>query len=305
MGLRPMKQSLDHLPELNRRQIHLVANTIRNEVDESVKQRAGKKTPFKIHKIILFGSYARQPDEQGRTPWVNDPQNGYISDYDILVIVNHRDFVEDHRLWFLLDDKIQRLIPDIPVGVLVHTLAEVNDWLNQGLYFFKDIREQGIELFSDSTRELARPGNLTDEEKRSISQKHFDIWFKKAQDNILVYDFVYQNPELDEAKAAFELHQATESLLSCTLLTCTNYLPKLHDPINLKSFCVQQDKRFADLFPMDTKFHRRSFQRLKRAYVEGRYSDHYEITKEELSYLAGEVEKLKVLVEKVCLAKLS
>ncbi|MEI8632140.1 hypothetical protein P4S72_08715 [Vibrio sp. PP-XX7] len=92
--------------------------------------------------------------------------------------------------------------------------------------------------------------------------------------------------------------------MACTLLTCTNYLPKVHDPIRLKSFCIQQDARFAELFPMDTKFHRRSMQRLKRAYVEGRYSDHYEITEEELTYLAEEVVKLKALVAEICLARL-
>ncbi|MEI8632122.1 hypothetical protein P4S72_08620, partial [Vibrio sp. PP-XX7] len=91
------------------------------------------------------------------------------------------------------------------------TLDEVNNWLNQGLYFFKDIREQGIELFSEGTRELARPGNLTDEEKRAISQKHFDIWFKKAQDSFGVYKFTFNNPDYDIAKSAFELHQATRS----------------------------------------------------------------------------------------------
>ncbi|CAM3789059.1 HEPN domain protein [Vibrio aerogenes CECT 7868] len=299
-----MKKSLDHLPESNQHQIRQVANIIRNEVDELVRQRAGKQPLFKVQKIILFGSYARQPDAHGRTPWVYDPANGYLSDYDILVVVNHQALVDDHRLWHLVDDKIQRLIPDIPVGVIVHTLNEVNNWLSQGLYFFKDIREQGIELFSEGTRELARPGHLTDEEKRAISQKHFDIWFKKAEDNFIVYDLVRQHPQLDVAKAAFELHQATEALLACTLLTCTNYLPKVHDPIKLKSFCAQQDPRFADLFPMETKFHRRSMQRLKRAYVEGRYSDHYEITEEELTYLAGEVVKLKALVEVVCLARL-
>ncbi|MEI8632123.1 hypothetical protein P4S72_08625 [Vibrio sp. PP-XX7] len=52
------------------------------------------------------------------------------------------------------------------------------------------------------------------------------------------------------------------------------------------------------------KFHRRSMQRLKRAYVEGRYSDHYEITEEELTYLAEEVVKLKALVAEICLARL-
>ncbi|MEI8632126.1 nucleotidyltransferase domain-containing protein [Vibrio sp. PP-XX7] len=82
-----------------------MANTIRDAVDAVVRQRAGKKPLFRVQKIILFGSYARQPDEQGRTPWMYDPANGYVSDYDILVIVNHQELVDDHRLWHQVDDK--------------------------------------------------------------------------------------------------------------------------------------------------------------------------------------------------------
>ncbi|MEI8631601.1 hypothetical protein P4S72_04745 [Vibrio sp. PP-XX7] len=119
---------------------------------------------------------------RGGTPWVYDPENGYVSDYDILVIVNQMDLVEDHKLWHLVDDRIDRRVPDIPVGVIVHTLQEVNAWLNEGRYFFKDIREAGIELFSEGTRELARPGNLTEEEKQAISKKHFEHWFQRAND---------------------------------------------------------------------------------------------------------------------------
>ncbi|SHO56557.1 hypothetical protein [Vibrio quintilis] len=44
--------------------------------------------------------------------------------------------------------------------------------------------------------------------------------------------------------------------------------------------------------------------RLKRAYVDALYSEHYEITVEELAYLAQEVEKLKALTEAVCLVRI-
>ncbi|WP_159440405.1 hypothetical protein [Vibrio quintilis] len=39
---------------------------------------------------------------------------------------------------------------------------------------------------------------------------------------------------------------------------------------------------------------------LQRAYIEARYSEHFEITIEELDYLAGEVVKLKEVVARVC-----
>ncbi|MEI8631593.1 HEPN domain-containing protein [Vibrio sp. PP-XX7] len=220
------------------------------------------------------------------------------------MIVNQMDLVEDHKLWHLVDDRIARRVPDIPVGVIVHTLQEVNEWLNEGRYFFKDIREQGIELFSEGTRELARPGNLTEEEKQAISKKHFDLWFQKGNEGLMKFKLTFNNPEFTLASSAFDLHQATEALLACAILVFTNYRPKIHDPIKLRNYCMQQDERFGEIFPMDTKFQRRSVQRLKRAYVEGRYSEHYQITEEELIYLAGEVEKLKVLVAEICLEKI-
>ena len=45
-----------------------------------------------------------------------------------------------------------------------------------------------------------------------------------------------------------------------------------------------------------------SFQRLKCVYVDSSYFEHYDITEEELIWLAAEVEKLKVLTEEVCQA---
>ncbi len=51
---------------------------------------------------------------------------------------------------------------------------------------------------------------------------------------------------------------------------------------------------------MDNKFHRRSFRRLQRAYIDARYSEHYEITEEELDYLEMEVQRLRDLTAKVC-----
>ncbi|KUI97795.1 hypothetical protein VRK_33580 [Vibrio sp. MEBiC08052] len=104
--------------------------------------------------------------------------------------------------------------------------------------------------------------------------------------------------------AAFMLHQITERYLACTLLVCTNYLPKSHNIEKLGKLCSQIDPEFATIFPMDNKFHRRSFRRLQRAYIDARYSEHYEITAEELNYLVAEVRRLQALAERVCLAQI-
>ncbi len=291
-----MKTSLDHLPERKQQELQQISTILRDTLDAYTEGKQGSKREFKILKIILFGSHAKGG-------WVSDIPNGYVSDYDILVIVNASSLVEEDSVWREAEEQIERKVKSAPLGLIIHTLQEVNEQLQIGQYFFKDIREQGITLFDGNRKELAEPGDLTDDERKAIAQGHFEHWFKGA--NSFLIDFSHGMERDDFSKAAFELHQAAERFYSCLLLTLTNYLPKTHNIEKLKKYCAGQDLAFADIFPMDNKFHRRSFRRLQRAYIDARYSMQYEITKDELEYLAGEVEKLKVLVERVCLARLA
>src|SRR3546814_15477701 len=72
----------------------------------------------KILKIILFGSYARDD-------WVDEPENGYQSDFDLLVVVNHEDLTDIAHYWYVAEDRILRdaeikrpvnLIVNSPIG---------------------------------------------------------------------------------------------------------------------------------------------------------------------------------------------
>ncbi|SHI88702.1 HEPN domain protein [Vibrio aerogenes CECT 7868] len=218
------------------------------------------------------------------------------------MIVNKDALVDEDIVWRKAEEQIERKVKSAPLGLIVHTLNEVNEQLQKGHYFFKDIREQGILLFDANKKALAEPGDLTDEERLEIAQGHYNHWFQSAKEFQEFFELAITKGYIN--KAAFELHQATERFYACTLLTLTNYLPKTHNLEKLKKYCADQDLAFADIFPMDDKFHRRSFRRLQRAYIDARYSMHYEITEEELRYLAGEVEKLKELVERVCLVRL-
>ncbi|ASA57886.1 HEPN domain-containing protein [Vibrio gazogenes] len=289
-----MKTSLDHLPESKQQELATISTILRDTLDEYLQGKTASKSEFRILKIILFGSHAKGS-------WVNDPVNGYISDYDILVIVNKAALVEEDVVWQRAKEQIDRKVTSAPLGLIVHDLQEVNERLQQGHYFFKDIREEGIELFAATPKPLAEPGDLTEAEKQEIARKHYEQWFESAVQFIALHQVTMQNHWLK--KAAFLLHQASEHLFACTLLTCTNYLPKSHNIEKLGKLCAQIDAEFATIFPLDNKFHRRCFRRLQRAYIEARYSEHYEITVEELAYLEGEVQKLKGLVERVCLER--
>ncbi|AJQ97203.1 HEPN domain-containing protein [Gynuella sunshinyii] len=290
-----MKTGLDHLPKTKQHELQTISTILRDTLEDFLQGKTGRRTEYRILKIILFGSHAKGT-------WVNDPENGYISDYDILVVVNKPTLVDEDIVWQRAEEQIGRKVTSAPLGLIVHDLEDVNKRLLQGHYFFKDIREEGIELFSATPRPLALPGNLTEAERREIAQKHYDQRMTKAENSFVKFQFSFEASMIDEA--AFDLHQTTERLYSCVLLTCSNYLPKTHNIEKLQHFCIQIDPEFTGIFPLDSKFHRRCFRRLQRAYIDARYSEHYEITEEELKYLASEVIKLKALTEKVCQARL-
>lgn len=295
-----MKKSIDHLTTRQQMDVQTISTILRDELEAYLQGRTGKKTEFRILKIILFGS-------QTKGTQVYDPANGYVSDYDILVIVNKSALVEEFEIWSAVEEKVERRIQR-PLGLIVHTLTDINERLYEGQYFFKDIREEGIEIFSVDKRELALPGNLTLAEQKAIAEKIYEQWFESAEQFFI--SFQDDMTRSWDKKAAFDLHQATERFYACTLLVTTNYLPKTHDIERLRTCCIRQDVRFMHHFPddgvkKDKRFQKRSFQRLKRAYVDARYSEHYEITEEELIWLAAEVEKLKELTEAVCQAKIA
>jgi HEPN domain-containing protein len=96
------------------------------------------------------------------------------------------------------------------------------------------------------------------------------------------------------------VNQAVERYFSCILLVCTNYRHKTHNIKALYSFATQQADELKTAFPQDTKLSHRSFQLLKKPYIEARYPDKYEITVDELQWLAEQVAVLKTLTAHLC-----
>jgi predicted nucleotidyltransferase/HEPN domain-containing protein len=290
-----MKNSIDHLPASKRNNLTFIVDVLRDELEQVTGFANGVRKRGRILKIILFGSYAT-----GK--WVNNPAYGYVSDYDILVIVNQQELVEEFEVWDLAEGRIGLRVRQ-PLNILVHTLEDVNNALIQGQYFFTDIKQQGIVLYESDKRELAEAGNLTPQEYKVIAEEHYEVWLASAKE----FYFHYENGlnALFYKSAAFLLHQAAEHSFACLLLVLTNYKPYTHNLIRLNSFAISQNERIAEVFPQDTKIHRRLFQLLKKAYVEARYSKHYKITREELLWLGERVKLLQELTEILCKEKIA
>jgi len=289
-----MNKNLDHLPASRRKHLAHIVAVLRDELEQITDFSTGEKKHSRILKIILFGSHATRK-------WVNDPARGYVSDYDILVIVNHNKLLEDYKLWDRAEDRIELQVRP-PLNLLVHTLEEVNDALVTGQYFFTDIKREGIVLYETDQRELVEAGNLSPGEYKAIAEKHYEQWFESAQNFYEIFAMTLAKSFLKEA--AFQLHQATERFYSSLLLVLTNYKPNTHNLKQLNALAILQNEQITEVFPQDKKMYRRRFQLLKQAYVDARYSEHYKITEEELVWLAERVQILQNLTKKLCQEKI-
>lgn len=292
-----MRDSLDHLPIRQQQELERTRDILLEEFDRAI-QRATKphKRSGKVYKIILFGSYAR-------TDWVDEPENGYQSDFDLLVVVSHPDLTDIADYWYVAEDRIAR-DSDIgrPINIIVHALDEVNQALTRGEYFWVDIARDGIALFDLPCHQLAIPQPLTPSDAFRMAQDYFNQWSRSADVwNEQARAASLKAADVEWAKAAaFNMHQTAERLYICYLLVRTLYFPRSHNIKFLRSLAEDQDPRLVAAWPRTTRQDRARFERLKRAYVEARYSASYTISDEDLQWLGERVEALRQIVDEVC-----
>ena len=288
---------LAHLPDRKRRELERVAAILFDEFEDSQKTAISEKAKRgRILKLILFGSYARGD-------WVEDRKSGYLSDYDLLIVVNYGKFAEQYQAWekagerFLQELTITRRL-SAPVNFIVHTYQDLNDQLAHGRPFFVDIARDGIVLYELPGYPLASPKTLAPEEARAEAQRHFGHWFPNAARRFGLAQEAMRRGY--EKEAAFDLHQTVERLYHCVLTVLTLYSPKSHRLSVLRSHAERIAPRLIDVWPRDTRSAKRCFSRLDRAYVGARYFPAYEVTSEELAWLVDRVKMLQETVAAIC-----
>ncbi len=281
-----MKTSVDYLP-LNK-QIE-ITNIIRIITEIFIPEM-----------IILFGSYARNE-------WVEDKYDEdhyrYQSDFDILVVIKTQSESAQTKLERDIEDRIEK---DegirTPASVIVHDIDFVNRRLSKAQYFFTDIKKEGILLFNSNQFELKEARELLPSERKKLAQEDFNYWFNSANEFWIGFQYDFQRGSY--SKAAFELHQVTERLLSGILLVFTRYKPNTHDLYILRKLVNSVDGRLVHVFPLETMESKRLFKLLKKAYVDARYKPSYVITHEELLQLSTQVEDLRKTGEIICYEKI-
>ena len=296
-----MRTNVDHLPERKKAELARIVDILHEEFTDKISSAtSARRKRGRILKIILFGSYARGE-------WTEDPKGGYFSDYDLLIIVSHQDFTDFPAYWNAAEDRLlrDRSIRTVP-QLIVHTLDDVNRQLKEGRYFFTDIIRDGAMLYElEETRpngaakhRLAEPVLPDPQAVYEVAKGYCDHWVANGKIALDVARLCLEKGYFNES--AFNLHQATERAYTAFLLTRTLYVPKDHNIKHLRSHAEDLEPRLRAAWPRGRKPYNRYFELLKRAYVEARYSEHYEITREELTWLEGCIVHLLELVEEAC-----
>lgn len=296
-----MKTSLDHLPEGKRAELSRILEVLFREFEDITKRKTAARLQGRILKVILFGSYARGD-------WVDDPVGGYKSDYDLLIVVNHDEFADVTDYWMDAEAHLEQAF-DIahtltaPAHFIVHSLADVNRQLTRGRPFFTQILDEGVILYEAADHPLSRPAKLSPAEAFREAHANFEKWFPSADGFFDTARYVVSQGRTNEA--AFQLHQATERYYHCVLLTQTLYSTKSHNLNFLRGQAERVAPELIPVWPRSNRFEKRCWELLRRAYVEARFSDQYEITAEQLAWLVERLKDLQARVEQSCRAYLA
>ena len=298
-----MRTDVDHLPPAKQRELERVLQLIFEEFEAANGNAIGRRRRGKILKIILYGSHARGG-------WVDEPHTakGYVSDFDLLIIVNQKELTDRATWWAKAEERLNTELAfkgtlRTPVNFIVHSLKQVNDGLAHGRYFFMDVAQEGLALYQSDDTELHQPKPKTPNQALEMAREYFEEWLPSGAG--FLKGFRFYMAEGDWKKAAFLLHQGTEHLYHAVLLVQTFYTPHVHNLAFLRTQAERLDRRLHGIWPIDTRKDRARFEKLKDAYVKARYSKHYRVTEEELTWLGERVEELGRAVHAVCSDRLA
>ncbi|PHR61259.1 MAG: nucleotidyltransferase [Robiginitomaculum sp.] len=296
-----MKTSLEHLPEQKQRELSRITEILFHEFEDSLKLTTSKwKKQGRILKIILFGSHARND-------WIESPQTNYISDYDILIVVSHKGLTDSDAYWRHAEDRFVRekiANPDKPeVNFILHTMAEINDGLVGGKPFFINIINQGIILYEVNGHRFKAITPLSPKIAYEVANEYYEEWFPYIQRRLETFSDQFNKGLNDTGwrkDAAFTLHQAVEASYNCLLLVLTNHAPFTHNLNRLRSFSESLDARLVEAWPRYYKRHQTRFSKIKNAYIQARYSKHYQISMHDLEWVGKQVVQLQSLTKIIC-----
>lgn len=285
-----MKKSIAYLPKNKQQDLYFIINEIKKRLPQT-------------EMIILYGSYARDEfvdfDEREEFGIITS----FRSDYDVLVVTSG---ISDKSAGQKLDnvENIYYKDPEsqTPLQFINEDIKTLNKLIEEGRYFYTQIKKEGVILYDSGKFKLARRRKLNFDEIKEQAQGYFEQKFNKANGFLRNASYNYQDK--DYVLASFMLHQAAENYYHAICLVFTLKDTKQHNLFKLSSAVKHYSTDLAKVFPQNTAEEKRLFNLLKDAYVEARYNADFLVTKEDIDALIPKVELLRDTTKAICEKKI-
>lgn len=271
-----MKRSTKHLDANKKKQL--------NEITRIIISIA------KPDKIILFGIFASQEPslEISQFPPA-------LQVYDLLIITQKGNSKEIASLQSSIEEKCSI---HAPASLTIHDLEYVNDRLLEGNYFFYQIHEHGILIYSNSKSPLVSPSRPHLRKTLKKAEEDFKRWSTQALHFYSCARFSKDNGL--HRTCIFLLHQTAEQMYQAILLTHTGYKPTTHNLYKLRKASAKFSSKLSQVFPDKTDYDCRLFHILFGSYIGARYTEGYYVADDDLEALVERMGHFLVLGQTIC-----
>lgn len=280
-----LRTDADHLPASIREELLHVVTILFDAFEETTKGKCSEHfRAGRILTLILHGPHAEKDWEEVA------PGEAFR----LLAIVNYSRLARSERDWRVVRDRLRRAWEHgeitRPVRLSVESLERLNGALVEGVPHFVTIAEQGIALYQMEGLRLNEPRRLPVRERAMRSVAEFIQWHERGTG--FLAGAAFYRDRGNAPMAALMLHQACEHFYLCVLRSISLHAPRTHALDELREAAEALDPHLCSAWPRDSRFERRAFGCIRRAYVEARYGRSYRISGEELSWAFARVEIL-------------
>ena len=280
-----LRTDADHLPAPIRDELLHITTILFETFEETTKGRCSEHfRAGPVLALILHGPHAEKD-------WAEVAPG---EAFRLLAIVNYSRLARSDRAWRLVRDRLRRAWEHgeiaHPVRLSVESLERINGALTEGNPYFVTIAERGIALYQMEGLRLQEPRRLPVRERAIQGVAEFIRWHQRGA-GFLAGAAFYRNRG-DAPMAALMLHQACEHFYLCVLRSISLHAPRTHALDELREAAEALDPRLCSAWPRDSRFERRTFGCIRRAYVEARYGRSYRISGEKLAWAFARVEIL-------------
>ena len=288
-----LRTDTDHLPAPIRDELLHVTTILFEAFEETTKGRCSEHfRAGRILTLILHGPHAEKAWEDIAP----------VEAFRLLAIVNYSRLASSERDWRLVRDRLRRAWEHgeitRPVRLAVESLDRLNGALVEGVPHFVTIAEQGIALYQMEGLRLKEPHRLPVRERAIRGVAEFIRWHERGTG--FLAGAAFYRDRGDAPMAALLLHQACEHFYLSVLWSISLHAPRTHALDELREAAEALDPRLCSAWPRDSRFERRAFGCIRRAYVEARYGRSYRISGEELSWAFARAEILQDRAASAC-----